>query len=257
MTNPLLRVLKYLMLYALFVSPSFAADFAATKDKLESALAMNHRSIENQGRDENRNPVAAMEFCRLRDDMTVIEFGPGAGWYTEILGPVLRDKGRLVIAYKESWMESLDTLLAQDFMSAVEKNPIDISWNSEKRKFNIGKIVYNVDNADLALSIREYHNLSEEGAKRLNEETYRALKPGGYYCIIDHTRRHMEPTYFENRRRADPVKVILQIQAAGFDLIDYSDIFHKPDDELRYEVDRKSLDKNTDRFSLLFRKPPD
>ena len=243
------------MLNALFVSTSFAADFASTKDKLESALAMNHRSIENQGRDENRNPVAAMEFCRLRDDMTVIEFGPGAGWYTEILGPVLRKNGRLFIAYRDSWMESLDTLLAQDFMSAVVKNPIDISWNSEKQKFNIGNIVYDVENADLALSIREYHNLSEDGAKRVNDETFRALRPGGYYCIIDHTRRHMEPGYTENRRRADPVAVILQVQAAGFDLVDYSDVFFRPDDELRYEVDRKSLEKNTDRFSLLFRKP--
>jgi predicted methyltransferase len=257
MTVPLSRVLQYSMLYALFVSPSFAADFAPTRDKLESALAMNHRSIENRGRDENRNPVAAMEFCRLRDDMTVIEFGPGSGWYTEILGPVLREKGRLLIAYKESWMESLDSLLAQDFMSAVEKQPIDISWNSEKQKFNIGNIVYDVENADLALSIREYHNLSEEGAKRLNDATYRALRPGGYYCIIDHTRRHMEPMYIENRRRADPVAVILQVQAAGFDLVDYSDIFFRPDDELRYEVDRKSLEKNSDRFSLLFRKPSD
>ena len=245
------------MLYALACAPSFAADFDLTKGKLEAALAMNHRNIENQDRDENRDPVAAMDFCRLRDDMTVIEFGPGAGWYTEILGPVLREKGRLFIAYKDSWMNSLDTLLEQDFMSAVKKNPIDISWNSEKQKFNIGNIVYDVDNADLALSIREYHNLSEEGAKRLNEETYRALKPGGYYCIIDHTRRHMEPIYSENRRRADPVVVILQVQAAGFDFIDYSDIFHRPDDELRYEVDRKSLEKNSDRFSLLFRKPTD
>jgi predicted methyltransferase len=89
----------------------------------------------------------------------------------------------------------------------------------------------------------------------VNEETYRALRPGGYYCIIDHTRRHMEPGYSENRRRADPVGVILQVQAAGFDFIDYSDIFFKPDDELRYEVDRKSLEKNSDRSSLLFRKP--
>jgi predicted methyltransferase len=91
----------------------------------------------------------------------------------------------------------------------------------------------------------------------VNEETYRALRPGGYYCIIDHTRRHMEPGYNENRRRADPVAVILQVQTAGFDLVDYADIFFRPDDELRYEVDRKSLEKNSDRFSLLFRKPSD
>ena len=257
MTNMLLRVLKYSMLWLLIGSTSFAADFAPTKEKLKSALSMDHRSIENQDRDENRNPVEAMEFCRLRDDMTVIEFGPGSGWYTEILGPVLQEKGQLLIAYKDSWMKSLDTLLAQDFMSAVKKNPIDISWNSEQQKFNIGKIIYDVENAYLALSIREYHNLSEEGAKRVNEETYRALRPGGYYCIIDHTRRHMESTYIENRRRADPVEVILQVQAAGFEFIAYSDVFFRPDDELRYEVDRKSLEKNSDRFSLLFRKSPD
>ena len=67
----------------------------------------------------------------------------------------------------------------------------------------------------------------------------------------------MEAGYTENRRRVDPVAVILQVQAAGFGLIDYSDIFFKPDDELRYEVDRKSLEKNSGRFALLFRKPSD
>ena len=123
--------------------------------------------------------------------------------------------------------------------------------------FNIGEVVYNVDNADLALNLREYHNLGEDGAKRLNEATYRALRPGGYHCVIDHTRRHMEPRFSENRRRADPVAVILQIQAAGFQLMDYSDTLFRPDDELRYEVGRKSVSGNTDRFSLLFRKPPD
>ena len=255
MANTVWKVLKCLVVCTLVCSSAFAAGYDATRQKLENALEMDHRRLENRQRDENRDPVSAMEFCRLRDDMTVIEFGPGAGWYTEILGPVLREKGQLLIAYKDSWMKSLDDLLAQDFMSAVKKNPIDISWNSEQQKFNIGNIVYDVENADLALSIREYHNLSEEGAMRVNKETYRALKPGGYYCIIDHTRRHMEPTYYENRRRADPVAVILQVQAAGFEFIEYSDIFFRPDDELRYEVDRKSLERNSDRFSLLFRKP--
>jgi predicted methyltransferase len=126
-------------------------------------------------------------------------------------------------------------------MSAVEKHPIDLSWNSEQKRFDIGDVVYAVNDADLALNIREYHNFSPEGASRINRATYDALKPGGYYCIIDHTRRHMESTNQENRRRADPVKVILEVQAAGFDLVDSSDLFFKPDDELRYEVGRKTV----------------
>jgi predicted methyltransferase len=154
-------------------------------------------------------------------------------------------------------MDKLDPLLARDFMSAVEKHPIDISWNAEEKRFDVGEIAYDVQNADLALNIREYHNLGSAGAKRVNEATYRALKPGGYYCIIDHTRRHMEPRNSENRRRADPVAVILEVQATGFELVEFSDLFFKPDDELRYEVGRKTVTGNTDRFSLLFRKPVD
>jgi predicted methyltransferase len=238
-------------------STATGTEDSPTTAKLKAAVAMEHRSEENRERDENRSPVEAMQFCRLSDDMTVIEFGPGSGWYTEILGPVLREKGKLVIAYKDSWMEKLDPLLAQDFMSAVRKHPVDISWNSEAKRFDVGEIVYDLTDADLALNIREYHNLGPDGAKRLNEATYKALKPGGYYCIIDHTRRHMEPRNTENRRRSDPVALILEVQAAGFRLVDFSDLFFRPDDELRYEVGRKTVTGNTDRFALLFQKEAD
>ena len=246
--------------FVLFVSGLLAVGASAglapaVVTKIKTALAMEHRSAEHRARDENRDPVAAMRFCRLSDDMTVLEFGPGAGWYTEILGPVLQEKGRLVIAYKDEWMKKLDGLLARDFMSAVEKHPIDIGWNADEKRFEVGDIRYRVSDADLALNIREYHNLDAAGADRLNRATYQALKPGGLYCIIDHTRRHMEPRTQENRRRADPVRVILEVQQAGFELVGSSDIFFKPDDELRYEVGRRTVKGNTDRFSLLFRKP--
>jgi len=231
------------------------AEDDATTQKLKAALEMPHRSAENRARDENRDPVDAMRFCRLQANMTVLEFGPGSGWYTEILGPVLQEEGQLFIAYKEDWMTRLDPLLAMPFMSAVQKHPVDISWNSDERRFDVGAIEYDLPPVDLALNIREYHNLGEAGARTLNAATFAALKAGGYYCVIDHTRRHMEPPYSENRRRADPVAVILAVQEAGFRLIAFSDMFFKPDDELRYEVGRKTVTGNTDRFALLFQKP--
>ena len=139
-------------------------------------------------------------------------------------------------------------------MSAAEKHPIDIGWNSELRRFDVGNVSYAVENVDLALNIREYHNFDSDGAAIVNQATHEALKSDGYYCIIDHTRRHMESGNSENRRRADPVSVILQVQSAGFELIDSTDLFFKADDELRYEVGRKSVTGNTDRFALLFKK---
>ena len=251
------RVVMFFAVAAGSMGATWADDFSVTEAKLKSALSMDHRSEKNRLRDENRNAVEAMRFCRLRDDMTVLEFGPGSGWYTEVLGPVLLEKGTLVIAYNASWMEKLDDLLARHFMAAVKKQPIDVSWNSEEKRFNVGDIDYGTEGVDLALNIREYHNIGANGAKRINAATHAALEPGGYYCIIDHTRRHMEPISGENRRRADPVSVILAVQAAGFELIDSSDLFFKPDDELRYEVGRKTVTGNTDRFSLLFRKVGD
>ena len=59
-----------------------AAELSPTLEKLKAAMAMDHRSDKNTARDDNREPLKAMDFCGLRDDMTVIEFGPGGGWYT-------------------------------------------------------------------------------------------------------------------------------------------------------------------------------
>ncbi|MGI9261680.1 MAG: methyltransferase, partial [Woeseiaceae bacterium] len=89
----------------------------------------------------------------------------------------------------------------------------------------------------------------------INQAVFRSLKPGGRYGVIDHSRRHMEPQTAENQRRADVVQIIKEALDAGFVLEDYSDLHYRPDDELRYEVGRATVTGNTDRFTLLFRKP--
>ena len=89
----------------------------------------------------------------------------------------------------------------------------------------------------------------------MHQQSFEALKSGGIYGIVDHTRRHMEPDSNENRRRIDPVLVIKEVQAAGFELVDYSTLHYRADDELEYEVGRRSVSGNTDRFTFKFRKP--
>jgi len=65
----------------------------------------------------------------------------------------------------------------------------------------------------------------------------------------------MQPMTNEVWRRADPVEIIKELLDIGFEFVDFSGLHYKPDDELRYEVGRKSVTGNTDRFTFLFRKP--
>ena len=65
--------------------------------------------------------------------------------------------------------------------------------------------------------------------------------------MVDQTRRHMQKLDNENRRCFDPVLAIKEIQAAGFELEDYSDLHYRLDDELLYEVGHKTVTGNTDR----------
>jgi len=88
----------------------------------------------------------------------------------------------------------------------------------------------------------------------MNEAAHKALKKGGVYAVVDHTRRHMQADNSENGRRLDPVVAIKEIQAAGFEFVDFSDLHYRPDDELRYEVGRKTVTGNTDRWTLKFKK---
>lgn len=236
---------------------AFAADFDAVKGKLETAMAADVRSESERDRDRNRKPEATLQFFGLRDDMKVVELLPGGGWYTKLLAPVLAENGELFVAYGTSTVS--ENVLGEDGFGKVQYAASESKTYRPK-----GSRFYVLENADLGVSdvdmvftFRNYHNFGAEGRAAMNQAVYDALKPGGIYAVVDHNRRHMQSGDSENRRRVDPVLAIKEIQAAGFELVDYSDLHYRPDDELRYEVGRKTVTGNTDRWTLKFRKTSD
>jgi len=233
--------------------PAVADD--RTTEKIQAALALDYRTEADTSRDANRAPLQALQFMGLEDDMRVFEFGPGAGWYTKILAPVLKDEGELIIGYKKEWIDELADLLAEPELSAVRRVNLDMDWDSELYAFSFNSMDFDAEDLDMFLNIREYHNLNGDDRKAFNRAVFEALKPGGRYVVIDHSRRHMQPDGPENVRREDPVKVLVEVQAAGFDLVDYSDMFYRLDDSLENEVGRRTVAGNTDRFFFVFAKP--
>jgi len=223
--------------------------------KVEAALSAEGRPTADAARDRNRMPLRTLQFFGLQDDMRVLELLPGGGWYTRVLAPVLADNGTLYVAIGTGRVkENILPLPGFDKVQVLETNE-NTRRPEGSRLYTMDEFDFDVDDLDMVLTFRNVHNFGEKGRMLMHRESFEALKSGGVYGIVDHTRRHMERDDNENRRRIDPVLVIKEVQAAGFEFVDYSDLHFRADDELEYEVGRRSVSGNTDRFTFLFRKP--
>jgi len=225
-------------------------------ENVRAAMQADVRTDAEKARDANRKPIETLDFFGITENMRVVELLPGGGWYTKLLAPALREHGKLYEAMRTSNLEE-SGLLDEPPFDAVEV----LALNAEvyrpegARASTIDPFSLGVENIDAVLTFRNVHSFDDAGRANMHAAAFEALKPGGIYGVVDHTRRHMEEYSTENRRRVDPVLAIKEIQAAGFEFVDYSNLHFRADDELRYEVGRRSVTGNTDRFTFLFRKP--
>lgn len=259
-TSVFTRTIPSALLIALAIPTGvFAgAHFGGSKGPIDTAIAADVRTADEKARDRNRQPKKTLEFFGLEPDMRVIEIIPGGGWYTKILVPVLRDEGEYIavggLGKALGFGEILGRVRQLDGFGDIRV--VDLSGAMQKTDrfgyLNMQPVDFGVQNVDLVLTFRNLHNLTPEARSELYKATYDALKDGGKFGVVDHTRRHMAPMTDETWRRLDPVQVVLEVSAAGFRFADYSRLHYKPDDELRYEVGRKTVTGNTDRFALLF-----
>ncbi|MCF6300195.1 MAG: methyltransferase [Proteobacteria bacterium] len=232
-----------------------ATDFKIVEEKLKSALKSDVRTDKEKERDRNRKPISTLKFFGLEDDMKVVELVPGGGWYTKLLAPVLKENGEFIVAYGTTGVQKSLISSNDDFDHVEVAAEFAKIYKKEGARFySLENPDLDVKKADMILTFRNYHNFDEGGRKAMNDASWDALKMGGIYGIVDHTQRHMEGDNNENGRRIDPVLVIKEVLAAGFEFVDYSDLHYRPDDELRYEVGRKSVTGNTDRFTFKFKK---
>jgi predicted methyltransferase len=231
------------------------ADPTPFQQRVLAATQGDIRTPEERARDPNRLPAEILAFFRMREDMRVIEILPAGGWFTKILAPVLKDEGKLYVVHPEGFYADAYRRIANlPGLEDVE----EIGWGATAGG-NGGPFGpsgrWDVEPVDMALTFRNYHNFSPADRATVNRSVFNALKSGGYYGIVDHTRRHNEPGNRENGRRVDPVLVIKEVQEAGFELVDFSNLYYRPNDTLALEVANPEVNDRTDRIALLFQKP--
>jgi len=224
--------------------------------RVEAVMASNIHSAEEKARYPMRQPADVLEFFRLEPGMRVIELLPFSGWYTKLLSKLLEDDGKLYVTQPEvpRYSDDMRAMLALPGLEQVEEidwgrtAPAGGSpWSASGR--------WDVEPVDMVLTFQNYHNFGYDDRMAINKSAFDVLKPGGYYGIEDHTRRHNEPGTRANGRRVDPVLVIKEVQDSGFVFVDYSDVLYRAEDTLEPEVGQPAVSGNTDRFVLLFRKP--
>ncbi|WP_159084124.1 class I SAM-dependent methyltransferase [Saccharobesus litoralis] len=222
-------------------SLTHAENSNSEKEKIKAAISAqlnaSHRSIKNQARDKYRHPAETLAFLGVKPNSHVVEIWPGAGWYSEILAPYLKEQGQFYAAHfpANSGVKYFDKHLA-NFKQKLASNPI--YSKTQLTEFHIDKAyaIAPAGSADVVLTFRNLHNWymnnQEAGMRQAFDSFYKALKPGGILGIVDH--QLPEDRDQEQWLKSGYLKKSLAIEIAeqaGFKLVGDSNINLNPLDD--------------------------
>lgn len=254
-------------------------DAAQFDSAITIALAGEWRSQENKARDQYRHPRQTLQFFGVAPDKTVIEITPGAGWYTEVLAPMLKDKGRYVAvlndatklpnersqAFYGKMNSALKTRIADN--AAVFGSPTFVEIDPA------APVLGESGSADIVLTFRNVHNwVMADQEAAMFEAFFEVLKPGGVLGVVEH--RAQADAEFEKIKKSGylPEEYVINLALkAGFVLDARSEINANPKDtkdhpggvwNLPPTLSLKEKDREkfvaigeSDRMTLRFKKP--
>src|SRR5258708_913653 len=209
-----------------------------TAEALLAILAGQQRPAEDRARDRYRHPKETLLFFGVRPEMSVLEVWPEPGWYTEVLAPLLRDKGRYYAAvigadpgnkYISERLEKYRQKLAA-LPDLYDRVTVVTFPEGASDAVPPGSV-------DMVLTFRNVHNWMSRGvAEQAFATMYRALKPGGVLGVVEHRGNPATPQ--DPQAKSGYVNeeyAIKLIEARGFRLVAKSEVNANPRDTKDYE----------------------
>jgi predicted methyltransferase len=252
---------------AMLAVPAMAAPKA--DPAIEKAIADPRRSEANRARDIYRHPAATLAFFGVKPGLTVAEYYPSGGWFTEILAPTLKAKGHY-IAVPPSSPKSVAAFTALAAKNKEWWGPVVISPFDKTAPSSIP-----AGSVDVFLTFRNVHNLIMAGddvAAKAFADFHAALKPGGVLGVEDHRLPEDRDGALEKSSGYIKISTVVRLAtAAGFKLVGESPVNANPKDTHDWpkgvwtlpptydlgDVDRAKYKAigESDRFTLKFVKP--
>jgi predicted methyltransferase len=227
------------LLAACLLGSGCATQRNASSKPLDRILAADHRSAEHRARDAYRHPKDTLLFFGVQPDMAVVEVWPGAGWYTEVLAPLLREHGKLYAALFDSASSEYAKTIVDAYKAKLAARPdlydkvVVTTLAAPPAKNELAP----PGSADVVLTFRNLHNWMMFGWERAAfEAMHAALKPGGVLGVVEHRgdpRASQDPkaaSGYVNEQYA-----IDLIESVGFRLAARSEVNANPRDVRNYD----------------------
>jgi predicted methyltransferase len=216
-----------------------------------AAVADPARPDADRARDAARKPAEIVAFAGVEPGDVVAEFLPGGGYYTRILAKAVGPEGHVYVLIPPAFAQRPGGLDAINALAAEYGNVTVMT--TDLTNFTLPR------QADLAWTTENYHDMHNGPAPSfagVNAAVFKALKPGGIYFVEDHAAADgAAPTVTQELHRIDPAQAITEVTAAGFTLEAQSDLLKNPDDPKTVGVRDPSVQGETEKFALRFRKP--
>jgi len=220
---------------------------------VHNALIHGDRPEEDAADDDRRMPLEVLAFAGIESGMHIFEMEAGGGYYTDILSRVVGPAGSVVMQ---------NPVPFDSFVGDAPEQRVARLDNVRLSKTNFDELDAADNSMDMVTWILGPHELwfEPEGNSLGNPaasfaEVARILKPGGVFLAIDHNALPNAGAEVGGTLHRVPEGVVRRLaNAAGLTELRSSNLHVNDDDPLNIGVFDASIQGNTDKFIILFRK---